>query len=84
LWQQLELILNQCLITCLNLLGDVFPIALVAGRYLSQCLEQLIFSSRNDFYGLGKGWHIIFVIFFTPAHNGTNPVNQLVANRVQD
>jgi hypothetical protein len=47
-------------------------------------LDYHLANDRNDFYGLGKGWHIIFVIFFTPAHNGTNPVNQLVANRVQD
>ena len=41
-------------------------------------------SCRVDFYGLCKGWRIIFVIFFTPAYHRTNPVNQLVANRIQN
>lgn len=39
---------------------------------------------RTDFYGSNKGWHIIFVIFFTPANYRTNPVNQLVASRIDD
>ena len=40
--------------------------------------------NRTDFYGLCKGWRIIFVIFFAPANHRTNPVDQLVANRVQN
>ena len=31
--------------------------------------------NRDDFYGLSKGWPIIFVIFFPPTHHRTDPVN---------
>ena len=40
--------------------------------------------NRTDFYGLSKGWCIIFVIFFAPAHNGTHPVNQLVTGGINN
>jgi len=36
--------------------------------------------ARTDFYGLSKGWRIIFVIFFSPTNNGAHPVDELVAN----
>jgi len=39
---------------------------------------------RDDFYGLSKGWLIIFVIFLAPTNNGANPVNKLVADGIQD
>ncbi|SFF07529.1 hypothetical protein SAMN05216167_12728 [Spirosoma endophyticum] len=39
---------------------------------------------RSDFYGLSKGWRIIFIIFLASAYNGTNPVNQLVAGGIDD
>ena len=38
-------------------------------------LAALVFP-RPDFYGLCKSWPIIFVIFFSPANDCANPVNQ--------
>jgi len=46
--------------------------------------QQVAGIDRTDFYGLSKGWRIIFVIFFTPTHNGTNAMNQLVTSRIND
>jgi len=39
---------------------------------------------RVDFYGLCKGKGIKFVIFFSSLHYRINPMNQLVANRIDD
>jgi predicted nuclease of restriction endonuclease-like (RecB) superfamily len=38
---------------------------------------------RIDFYGLSKGWYIIFFIFFTPTHHCTNSMNEFVTNGIQ-
>ncbi len=46
--------------------------------------RTICFSNRADFYGLNKGWHIIFVIFLAPAHHRINSMDELVANGVQD
>ena len=60
-------------------LGQHFIMPLKSNRKVA--LSQ---ADRIDFYGLSKGWRIIFVIFFTPTHNGTNAMNQLVTSRIND
>ena len=61
---------------CSNMASN--PLHKLAGVRKSKGLNS------TDFYGLCKGWPIIFVIFFSPANNGTNPVDQLVANGIQN
>jgi len=50
--------------------------------FLRRNLDVLHKHDRTGFYGLCKGWLIIFVIFLAPAYNGTNPVDEFVANRI--
>ncbi|WP_223834399.1 hypothetical protein, partial [Spirosoma profusum] len=52
------------------------PLADGHWAYLASWMEW------SDFYGSNKNWRIIFIIFFLPAHNGINSMNQLISDSV--
>ena len=60
------------------------PTCLTSQGYAAQEHPKNTSNDRTDFYGLGKGWRIIFVIFFTPSNNGADAVDELVADSVQN